>query len=53
MRSATDQLPAIRTTADAIEWDNNIPPLEMLLAQARHADTVIERESEAGRAVAA
>jgi uncharacterized protein (UPF0276 family) len=36
-----------------IEWDNNVPPLETLVGQARHADTVIERENEARRAVAA
>jgi uncharacterized protein (UPF0276 family) len=36
-----------------IEWDNNVPPLEVLVGQARHADTLIKRESEAGRAVAA
>jgi uncharacterized protein (UPF0276 family) len=36
-----------------IEWDNNIPPLEVLLAQARHADTLIGRENELRRAVAA
>jgi uncharacterized protein (UPF0276 family) len=36
-----------------IEWDNNVPPLETLVGQARHADTVIERENEACRAVAA
>ena len=36
-----------------IEWDNNIPPLEVLLAQARHADTLIDRENELRRAVAA
>jgi uncharacterized protein (UPF0276 family) len=36
-----------------IEWDNNIPPLEVLLAQARHADTLIDRENELRRAIAA
>src|SRR5262249_42277906 len=36
-----------------IEWDNNIPPLEVLLAQARHADKLIERENEARCAGAA
>jgi uncharacterized protein (UPF0276 family) len=36
-----------------IEWDNNIPPLEVLLAQARHAGILIDRENEARRAVAA
>src|SRR6516162_4589106 len=36
-----------------IEWDNNIPPLEVLLAQARHADTLIGRENELRHAVAA
>jgi uncharacterized protein (UPF0276 family) len=36
-----------------IEWDNNIPPLEVLLAQACHADTLIGRENELRHAVAA
>jgi uncharacterized protein (UPF0276 family) len=40
-------------TPTLIEWDNNIPPLEVLLVQARHADTLIGRENEVGRAVAA
>jgi uncharacterized protein (UPF0276 family) len=36
-----------------IEWDNNIPPLEALLAQARHADNLIGRENELRHTVAA
>jgi uncharacterized protein len=36
-----------------IEWDNNIPPLEVLLAQARHADALIGKEIELRHAVAA
>jgi uncharacterized protein (UPF0276 family) len=36
-----------------IEWDNNIPPLEALLAQARYADALIGKEIELRHAVAA
>jgi uncharacterized protein len=36
-----------------IEWDNNVPPLDVLVGQARHADQLIESENEARRAVAA
>jgi hypothetical protein len=36
-----------------IEWDNNIPPLEVLVAQARRADSLIDTENELRRAVAA
>ena len=36
-----------------IEWDNNIPPLEVLLAQARRADALIGKEIELRHAVAA
>ncbi|HET8920587.1 MAG TPA: DUF692 domain-containing protein [Xanthobacteraceae bacterium] len=36
-----------------IEWDNNVPPLEVLLAQARNADAMIETENELRHAVAA
>jgi len=36
-----------------IEWDNNIPPVEVLLAQARHADALIGKEIELRHAVAA
>jgi uncharacterized protein len=36
-----------------IEWDNKVPPLDVLVGQARHADQLIERENEARRAVAA
>ena len=36
-----------------IEWDNNIPPLEVLLAQAGRADALIGKEIELRHAVAA
>jgi len=36
-----------------IEWDNNIPPVEVLVAQARHADALIGKEIELRHAVAA
>ena len=37
-----------------IEWDNNVPPLETLLQEARHADGLIAvAESEAAHADAA
>jgi uncharacterized protein (UPF0276 family) len=36
-----------------IEWDNNIPPLEVLLGQAGRADALIRRENELRHAVAA
>ena len=36
-----------------IECDNKVPPLDVLVGQARHADQLIERENEARRAVAA
>src|SRR6516164_8701213 len=36
-----------------IEWDNNIPPVEVLVAQARRADALIGKEIELRHAVAA
>jgi uncharacterized protein len=36
-----------------IEWDNNVPVLDTLVAQACHADALISRENELRRAVAA
>ncbi len=36
-----------------IEWDNNVPPLDTLVAQAHHADALIGGKNELCRAVAA
>lgn len=36
-----------------IEWDNNVPPLDTLVAQAHHANSLIGRKNELCRAVAA
>jgi uncharacterized protein (UPF0276 family) len=35
-----------------IEWDTNVPPLDTLVAQARHADALINSENELCHAVA-
>lgn len=36
-----------------IEWDNDIPELDVLLAEAQHAQTLLDREKEATRALLA
>ena len=36
-----------------IEWDNNVPPLAVLLAEAAHADVLIQQTQKADRVLAA